>query len=174
MAQYLWTCVWWLEKIADHRKNWPKKIPSDVFLTKGDGSQLVQTTLPMTSLICQTSLKSPVNWVALIMMASKVENMIQDWNKSVQTTAFKPPYKWKFKVHHSKGYRKINENSIQNLQIMPTYFSDLSFLRKKPWICPWINFNDMWKISINMMLHLFMKCLIILLHAFEAFCIVIL
>ena len=99
--------------MAAHKKNCPKKIPSDVFRTKGEGSQFVQTTLPMTSLMCQTSLKSPVNWVALIMMAIKVENMMQDWNKSVQTTAFKPPYKWKIVMHYLKGYIEIDVSNKQ-------------------------------------------------------------
>ena len=147
--------------MAAHRKNCPKKIPSDVFRTKGEGSQFVQTTLPMTSLMCQTSLKSPVNWVALIMMAIKVENMMQDWNKSVQTTAFKPPYKWKINMHYLKGCIQIDVSNKQNLRLKTTYFNDVSFLRKKPWICPWINFNDMGKISINKMLHLFVECLTI-------------
>ena len=93
VAQYLWTCVWWLEKMAAHRKNCPKKIPSEVFRTNGEGSQFVHSTRPIAKFIFQTSSKFPVICVALTMIAVRVANMMHDWNKSDQTTVFNPPWK---------------------------------------------------------------------------------
>ena len=56
------------------------------------------------------------------MMAIKVENMMQHWNKSVQTTAFKPPYKWKNGMHYLKGYIEIDVSNKQKPTIQDNIF----------------------------------------------------